>query len=284
MWWLLSFFNGQESGTAQSSLVWLRTILGHRFIGIYNQPFEAGLIYSIALLAWGYIRTITQDVSLYFYFLLLGIVIGGVLSFSKVFFIVGLPLFLFYILKQNYIFIKTIKNYKAVLFFLALLWLFFSNITFFENFFEAKFEYFQSREILEIISGGRFGKDISSNMQIHFMEIWKESPVLGVGFPVDYALDSSFLLYFAYGGLVSVCIYCAILINIMFIAGKKSVTLCEERNFLLFMMFLIGCSSFGAPTLTLNRVSVLIWILIFLCVVIIQSTESRVSRKLTNED
>ena len=89
--WFLEYFNvaGEEAGG------W--TVLGNaasmgRYTGIFNQPFEAGLAYGVGLISILFILIFERDLSCRFIkpaFLNLGlflIVVGGVLSVSKVFF------------------------------------------------------------------------------------------------------------------------------------------------------------------------------------------------------
>ncbi|MCX5704238.1 MAG: hypothetical protein NT066_07105, partial [Candidatus Omnitrophica bacterium] len=69
-----------------------------RYTGIFNQPFECGLSYSLGLFAWVYLMHEKRHVNMIDYIVLFLMIIGGSLSVSKAFILVGFPLFLLYVL------------------------------------------------------------------------------------------------------------------------------------------------------------------------------------------
>ena len=233
-----------------------------RFTGIFNQPAEAGLAYGLGLFAWAYLNSFGNKVSFLSRkdYLLLGLVaVGGFFSISKIFLIIGVPMFLFYLL------IISRKTHILNLKFLAIVMIGITVIGYFlrsrETFYSlyTLMEAFDNRSI-SALTGGRLGQQSSVGEQ--FQYIWGRDPLYGLGFASYTCLDNGYLEFFAQGGLACLVVYIALLVC-MFLAALKHIKT-EEGRFLMFIVVFISAAAVGMPPLTANRFSPIIWVFIVL--------------------
>jgi hypothetical protein len=66
---------------------------GGRISGVFTQIFEAGYAYSVALLSWAYLFNNNRNFIKFKHLILMSILIGGILSYSKVFLVLGIVFF-----------------------------------------------------------------------------------------------------------------------------------------------------------------------------------------------
>ena len=69
---------------------------GGRYSGVFSQPAEAGLAYSIAIIVWVYLATTCKRITSIGWLSLGIIIIGGSLTISKTFILGGFPLAMLY--------------------------------------------------------------------------------------------------------------------------------------------------------------------------------------------
>ncbi|MGH3774016.1 MAG: O-antigen ligase family protein [Pseudonocardiaceae bacterium] len=97
--WVKAFWmRGDEGGTAIATLA----LTNGRYTGIFNQPAEAGICYSLSLFCLFYLTQVAKRPRTGC--LALGgvlLAVGGVLTVSKVFLLCGLPLILFMVLRDR---------------------------------------------------------------------------------------------------------------------------------------------------------------------------------------
>lgn len=248
-----SYFWGGEESVAQNAMG------NGRYSGIFNQPMEAGVMYSVGLLAWLYLSEKIEISKLKYIFGLYLMIFGGLITVSKVFLFGGLGLF----------FIGVFFNKKMrKLIFLLTFWSVLLGYTAYYSLFktwtglEYLFRFFGSNEnFLYLITAGRFGGD-NSQQSSYFKKVWDQSPFYGKGFGVTETYDSGFFQVFAIGGSVNLVIYLVILISLLLMGFMflKQNNFKSESKLFISLVILIIASNFGSPTLTLNRVSIVIWV------------------------
>lgn len=239
-----------------------------RFSGIFNQPFENGVAYSIGLLAWVYLATTSRRISSIGWIALILLIIGGFLSVSKVFILGGFPLSMLYwfwiALSQGRIRKSTLLG--GIIWGLAGV----AGINLLtESWFglEHLLRLFNLDSInadpILLFTGGRFGAEAPSVTPM-FAEIWSESPVIGFGVPLQgpAVFDNECLEFFTYGGIVGIAFYIAILAVIFRFALHGLRTDPEPGRLLMALWILIVGAGLGAPVLTINRASILLWVIL----------------------
>lgn len=87
--WLTSFWSDNALG---STSVAVRALAGHRYSGIFNQPYEAGVAHSVGLLLWCYLFVRKEARTSWLVLLAVPLLVGGLLPVSKVFMLGGFPL------------------------------------------------------------------------------------------------------------------------------------------------------------------------------------------------
>ncbi len=239
--------------------VWELAFSMGRYSGIFNQPVESGLMYSLGLLAWGYLNRISKQTGFWEYIILFFLLIGGALSVSKVLIFGGIPLLIIY---WNP-FLDFRKNFNvqfilaAIVAWAGILYIthFWDGLSFLTMFFTVK----GNTNLLELYTAGRFGAEYST-MISHFNEVWQKSPLYGFGFGAISCFDNAYLEFFLQGGLVALTGYLTLLVvyfRYSLSAFRKGY---EEGRLLLGMFVLVMGGSLGAPVLTINRFSTVFWV------------------------
>jgi len=248
-----------------------------RYSGIFNQPFEAGIAYSLGIVAWLYLldrnawrpgfRTLA---------LLLLLVIGGLLTVSKVFLFLGLPLLALGVLSSKRIWRRLLF---AGLLFAPITYFSFRYLTetwggadYLLRFFD---ESARRDGWLSLLTAGRFG-GTSSQQSSYFARIYDSHPLIGEGLGSQKIYDSAFFHFFSAGGSIGLVFYFLLL---LFFIWKlfdfyQHAGLSSEFKLLLGVVLVIFVGSFGAPVLTINRSSVLIWVLVCLSLLYFQHVKA----------
>jgi len=238
-----------------------------RITGIINQPMENGLLYSLGLLAWAYITRICNPRRFLHYLSVFLLLLGGVLAVSKIFIFGGIPLFLVYLTPSTSFrllfkrkFLATAISGAVSAIFLVSIW------TGWERLFGYFIPSLQSKGLLYFYTSGRFGGQ-NTFVQTTFQHVMETSPVYGFGFGTSSLLDSGFLEFFLQGGAVSLFCY-LILLFMFFHLGITAYRHHRARaGFMLALFVLISGASLGAPVITINRFSPVLWIFIVLLIV-----------------
>lgn len=226
-----------------------------RFLGIFNQPLELGFYTGL-----GFIficgRSISNSRLLNsFAFVLLAI--GGMISVSKVFLVLGLGLGLF-----AFIFIR--KNTLTTLiwpalfgvFLIAILPIAFSNwagYDYINRFFDVE----NYNNIIEFGTAGRFGSETTDVMS-NFAEVWRFAPIFGFGLGSIRRLDNGFLEFFYQGGLVSLALYLWLMFQVFLKLSRTNSANPDIKIAIVFLVY-IFLSSIGAPVLTMWAAVLPIW-------------------------
>lgn len=252
------FWRGEESVAS-------RAMTMGRYSGIFNQPMEAGVAYSIGLLAWLYLaENRFMNIRLKSTLLLILMVSGGLLTVSKVFLFGGLIMFL-----AGSLFVKPVRRRIIRLTFLIFIIGFpiyyyllhtWEGINYLFRFFGNNS---QQQGLLNLLTAGRYGGP-NSQQSDFFSGIWKSSPIYGEGLGSQQVLDSGFFHFFANGGLIGLGFYLLILLILCYSIIKISFYTknSSETKFFIGITLLVIIASFGSPVLTLNRSSVILWLFI----------------------
>lgn len=237
-----------------------------RYSGIFNQPAEAGVAYSVGLFAWLYLVESSSKIKIKQILALVMMFIGGIFTISKIFLFGGILVFFFGAM-LNRRFRKSII--KILLLFSALAVVPYYYLTKSWDGFWFLMRFFDGTEsnsgIVKLITAGRFSSGGNASQQSTlFTEVWDNSPIFGEGFGKYQTVDSAFFSFFSMGGMIGLVLYILILLffvitSLRFISHfQKS----PESKLYLYVTLLIIGGSFGVPVLTINRASIVLLVFI----------------------
>lgn len=236
--------------------------LGGRSSGIFTQVFEAGYAYSLALIFWAYLKNTNTNFIKYSHIILLLIFIGGLITYSKVFLVLGI-IFFSLIVRNIFLF-----RYLLLLSLLIMTTLFFDiNFGVFEKgliYIERLIFFPSNYSIFDIYTSGRFSDNsiIVSNMQ----NIVSNSPIFGYGYGSIRTSDFSLYEVVYLGGLIGVLIYLLLFLHLFYLC--YSIQDKGIRELCMYTMLITILTSLSAPTITANRISVIFWIMISVVVML----------------
>ena len=244
--------------------VWSRAVSMGRYSGIFNQPMESGLTYSLGLFSWIYFTQKSKKISIIHYLMLFGLLIGGILSVSKVFILIGIPLFFIYLILEGRLkyvldrrFIVSSMLSIAVIIMICKAW---KGFGYFARLFNISGK--SISELIQLYTAGRFGAE-HSGIKYLFTYVWGKSPFHGLGFAAATTLDNAYLEFFIQGGLVALFGYLFILAVIGFV-GLSQCRRNKEGRFVFILFIFIVLSGVGAPVITINRFSTLFWLFLIM--------------------
>ena len=122
-------------------------------------------------------------------------------------------------------------------------------------------------KFLTLISSGRLGYD-SSIVPI-FEKVLQNRPFTGYGFGSIASADFAYLEPVYISGLIGLTAYMLIYFYILFLSLFKALNNRKEAVLLFLIWTLLWFAALGAPSITANRVSIIIWILTTLIISII---------------
>lgn len=240
--------------------VWTLSVQMGRFGGIFNQPFEAGLGYSLALLGWCRIQGDLRQAMSWEYGRLVLLLFGGLVSVSKVFIFGGILLCLIFVsICKHYR--KYILNLKSCVVLIGIilvascfqeLW---SGFSYFMRLFTPE----SGMDLIDLYTSNRFGGN-PTQVTDYFAEVWKVSPFFGFGFAPYEVQDNGFLWAFASGGILGLGIFVLMLYRTLSWA-RKLIRNNSEQMFPFMTLLLMVLAGIGAPSFTINRASTIFWTL-----------------------
>ena len=245
-----------------SSSVWGKSLSMGRINGIFNQPFDAGNMYSLALLSCILLRELGYISYKEFIVYTSFILIGGILTISKVFLFLGVPLSLLLYLVLNEkqkIIINILKLVLLVVFSSLLMYVSLYTVEKLWKGSSYLLMMFSLENIKMVILERIFGGEYGIN---DWKLVLEDSPIFGEGFAFIEQLDSNYLEYFVEGGLVALMSFISLFIFLAYIFSARiySTKSLTKRNILYFSFFvviLMFLSAFGAPSFTGNRIQVI---------------------------
>ncbi|MCW5516899.1 hypothetical protein [Muriicola sp. Z0-33] len=234
-----------------------------RYMGVFNLPMESGMAYSMGLLTWLYNFTQKKNKKIILEFLLfLAILIGGIASVSKVFLMVGAILFV-----AVFFMIGSIRN-KLIFLFVGI----FSLSTLVPlltggwrgfRILESQFIKITTNFSIDNITAGRLGSGSGIYSWVLNQDIL--ALIFGNGFTQAglLHLDSEYMQILYQGGVISLCLYLAILIKLFIRCVSIDSKFYKER-ILMFSILLLGAiTAIGGPMIFMNRVRIFFFIQLF---------------------
>lgn len=253
---ILKFFVSDIEGDES---LWKQVLSLGRYTGFFSQPLEAGVFFTGSFFSLIYLRKIYFIKNWVFYFSFFVIFIGGVISLSKNFYIVGLGMtFFLYGQLSSW----TLKKYLTIIF---VSFSFFSSILFFfifdfGNYLNSLFSLYESEGLTNAITAGRFGGDGITDVELLFYKFLNEGFFMGFGLGTHLPLDNGFL-EFAYQGGIFALIGFLLFIGFIFVKALFNYKKATSK-FLLVLILYILLSSIGGPVLTANRANIIFIFLI----------------------
>lgn len=231
-----------------------------RFSGIFNHPAEAGVVYGLAGLLAIYLYK-TQNRKLFLALTL--IVVGGLISVSKVFILGGLPLIVIYLWRS-----RTVGGKAGFLVTSLLVAGGISQTGWFQSW--SGFTYLtrllvpaQDQGLVEFYTAGRWNE--GSTLTSVIDEVMRVSPLWGVGaggWKVPY--DSGWTEVLVVAGIFGAVLHGIVFLGILAI-GRGTLDPARRRLALFVAVFLIG-ADLGIASLTANRVATIVWLILALLV------------------
>jgi hypothetical protein len=233
-----------------------------RYTGVFNQPAEAGLMYSIALLAAVYLyrrRPITLAIAA------TAVTVGGVLTVSKIFLLIGLPVGLWQFVRASggrrrrviAVLLAAVLALAAVRAGPAPQWT--------GGKFLLRLLHGGNQGVVDLYTAGRLGD--SSTLAVVTDAVLKGSPIVGYGaggLQVPY--DSAWIEALVIDGVFGAIIFTAVLVALV-VAWWKARRRDGNPDLIRFaggLVAVVGGGAVGVPSLTVNRCSTIVWLLLAL--------------------
>lgn len=260
---LKSFWGAGEGSVAENAMR-----MG-RFTGVFNSPAEAGLMYSVAavLAVWLYSHRL-----LLMYTSIAVISTGGVLSVSKIFLLIGIPVMVLMVFAVQ-------KGVRRLFVGITLLMLgvVLVSSTFIQNW--SGYDYMMrlmdvpmDQSAIEFYTAGRWNED--ANMVNVIRTVLSVSPVVGLGaVGVETPYDSQWTEVIIYGGIIGVLSFFVVFFVLIF----KFQKICDwkTRYMALSLWVVLFVGSFGGATLTSNRTATIVWVVLALLVSLAARDENK---------
>lgn len=253
----LAIFQGQAD---VESVAYRAEQLG-RFSGIFNQPAEAGLMYSVALLAAIYLY---REKARMLAFTATALSIGGVLTISKVFLFVGLPIGIWQAVRSS-----GGRQRRAAAFLAAAIAAWAGAKTgmipeWTGGQYLIRLMPGSDQGAVDLYTAGRFGGE--STLAVVVNAVMESSPIWGFGAgglaaPYDNAWVEALVMDGIFGAVLLTAVM-VVLAHAWWIARPQS-SPGESRLTGGLVAVVIG-AAVGVPSLTVNRCATILWLLIAL--------------------
>ncbi len=234
-----------------------------RFSGIFNQPAEAGVLYSVAVLAALYLYQ-RQVGKLAIALLLLSV--GGVLSVSKIFLLVGAPIGIAYVI------LATGRKQRLSAAAAASIAAWFTADAYLDQWDGQRFAMRLlpgsggSDDQLGLYTAGRVGGESSLQQAVDVMTAL--SPASGMGFGgLRVAYDNGWVEALVVAGVIGVILHTAVL-TALAVGWLRARSHRPESAFTGALILVLICASTGLPALTANRCATVVWLLLGLLLLV----------------
>lgn len=242
-----------SSGVTEGPSVAIRALGGSRHSGIFNQPFEAGLAYSVTLLLWCFLF-FQRDASAFWSAIVLPpLVVGGLLPASKVFMFGGLPLSLAYFAWGSWFHHMRVRPLAIVVSALAAAGATYAALP--RNVMPvSRFSHVFETDTVYRLSGGRYSTESETDIESMFGRL-SESPLVGFGLdpqigPFDNALLAQMILGGILGAVLLGWVWWILVVHVFSAFGSASAAAVLLEA--LIIVLLLG-SMLGAHPFLVNR-------------------------------
>lgn len=236
-----------------------------RYLGVFGQPLEGGVAFGVGLLLWLYLNRQGKN-GFWMWVSLPLILIGGLLTVSKIFLLIAVPLFIGYVLWEKFQINwlttwrglgKTALIVGSLLIGLQLLTSSWRGADYALRLLNPSER--QGQSLVEFYTSGRLGGETPLNDVVQ--QTIREEPIFGYGFQSFVTVDNGYFDAYSQSGVMGVLLFSALGI-VIFLRGWKLRRTPQGR--LLMLMALFGVlANIGAPALTINRASILFWVVAF---------------------
>lgn len=257
--WFMAYFNTSGAVEEGALTVYDLAAGGGRFTGIFNQPVESGIAYGQVLLLSVLMFTLKTKAKVVIFskkFIAIGlslVLIGGILSVSKVFF--PLAAVIAFVILSIY-FWNRLRTIFAALFLIGTV-IFIAMTLFLSQW--AGADYFlrlifiaSDIDLISLYTSDRFGGAGTTNslIQGHFSN---PDLIFGYGLGSIQTPDNAYLEVLYFGGYPGILVYASIFISFLFFAVKYyrvNKVLC---TYLIAFTFFILLAAIGIPIFGVNR-------------------------------
>jgi hypothetical protein len=257
------FWSGPAGNAGSAIPVAVAAAGNGRFTGIFNQPAEAGVAYGVALFCLIFLTQVSGK-SWTTIRIVLGVAltVGGILSISKMFLIGGLPISLILLLKDHKNRFRAIAAIAAIA---SCFWLLGANHllpTWAIGPSMLRNLVYSNSSTITTATAGRYGPN--SSLGPLAIDIVRSSPWVGFGAggvaaPYDSMWVEALAVSGIFGVILIVCVFILLFGQWLRLRG---ILPRPERQLSGAALLLAFGGSFGLPTLTGNRVSTLLWLII----------------------
>ncbi|WP_131772370.1 MULTISPECIES: hypothetical protein [Protofrankia] len=272
--WLQKFW-GYGPATLETTVA-VRAFSNGRLTGIFTQPAEAGIAYSLALFAALYLfGRPSRDRPVLLGIVATPVLVGGVLSVSKTFLLIGVPLALWQAVRQGW-------RLRRVLVIAAMAGLFRIALNQVDIpqwrgawMLSALFSGGDGGSVMEKYTAGRLGSNGASGMAFDY--VLATRPWFGYGasgLAVPY--DSSWVEVIIVGGVLGVVLFTLVLAVLVgtWLGGRPARS-GPQRPFATSVLVMSLAATAGLPAFTANRVALFIWIFLALLLLVGDSPPDR---------
>ncbi|WP_250290638.1 hypothetical protein [Frankia sp. CiP1_Cm_nod1] len=265
--WLQKFW-GYGPATLETTVA-VRAFSNGRLTGIFAQPAEAGIACALALFAALYLFARPgRDRPVLLGLVATPVFVGGVLSASKMFLLIGIPLALWQAVRQG-------RRLRRVLVIAAMAGLFRLVLTQVDVprwrgawMLSALFSRGDGGDVVEKYTAGRLGSNGASGMVFDY--VLATRPWFGYGaggLAVSY--DSSWVEVVIVGGVLGVVLFALVLAVLAgtWLAGRPARS-GPQRPFATSVLIMSVAATAGLPAFTANRVALFTWIFLALLLLV----------------
>lgn len=261
--WLRRFWSGEAGETVAERAAQLG-----RYSGVFNQPAEAGVAYSLAMFCLLYVVVGRQGNYRPAYFVVAAtlLTVGGILTASKIFLVGGLPITIYLIVRDRRLRSRTLP--LVALGIGAFMGLHTTGVlprwdgaAMIQRLLGV-----QGQSAATVLTSGRLGDN--GTLAETATSVLDRHSWFGVGIGgLRAAYDSLWIEALVVGGVTTVGALTAVLVGLVVRSWRLRITLPRREWVLALSLTLLTIgSSIGVPTLTGNRISTLVWALLGLTV------------------
>lgn len=236
-----------------------------RYTGIFNQPIEAGIFYSIALIAVIHLLRYTKMSRTLLIAAMIVISFGGAASLSKNFIVLGAAAavgyaFLIRLISRNAVLVLSIPIIISAPVLLE-------RVN--QNYFDSLKYLYNEGGILAALSAGRFGYSEASVSILFDSLVSSGDWLAGRGLGSQLPLDNGFLEYLYQGGILALLGYIVALTALTIYAWKNRAY--RDAKLLLIIMAYTWLASTGGPAITASRAGTALLLLVSACLASIRA-------------